>query len=529
VRARVLTATIFVHLLASAAGGAPNAPGTDDVRRLAFLAGDWRQRGGPGGAVYRWQAGASWLRYDVQARLPDGRPYEVAGGVTFDPGAGAYVAHAVDNLSPRVLEYRGRWTDGATLVFDGVRARQGRRQRIQYRRGTDGTVVFSSAESTDGRVYRPYFEVALVRTEAASLGALATAIQKADYEGDRAELRRLVQAADAIADPSLEPDRAYWRGFAAWRRALNGFNETPAPSDLAADLEQAVQAFRAALAARPGWIEAKVGIVGAQASLLFLAADDPPARRRILAEYVPVMRQMAAEGAENPRALWLLGGIQLGAPPPHGGDAPKAAATFARGLDFARREARASERAPAHVPSWGAAENFMSLAYLHSRAGGLPDRPLALAYARGALALVPHWRYVADVLRPQIEALGSPAAPTPRVVSVAVRVHHLPAMTAFYTEAFGFRFREVETRGTRSQFGTLGGVELKLVPIRERAEFERFPIHQVGFEVPGVADAVAAAVRAGGRIQDPPVSAGGRVRASVRDPDGNTVEIEGPR
>jgi catechol 2,3-dioxygenase-like lactoylglutathione lyase family enzyme len=67
------------------------------------------------------------------------------------------------------------------------------------------------------------------------------------------------------------------------------------------------------------------------------------------------------------------------------------------------------------------------------------------------------------------------------------------------------------------------------VPIRDRAEFERFPIHQVGFEVPDVAAAVAAAVRAGGRIQDAPVSAGGRVRASVRDPDGNTVEVEGPR
>jgi hypothetical protein len=48
----------------------------------------------------------------------------------------------------------------------------------------------------------------------------------------------------------------------------------------------------------------------------------------------------------------------------------------------------------------------MSLAYLHSR-GALPDRERALAYARGALAMVPRWRYVSEVLLPQIEALGA--------------------------------------------------------------------------------------------------------------------------
>lgn len=55
------------------------------------------------------------------------------------------------------------------------------------------------------------------------------------------------------------------------------------------------------------------------------------------------------------------------------------------------------------------------------------------------------------------------------------------------------------------------------------------PVHQPGFEVPDVARAVAIAVRHGGRVQDAPVDRDGRVHASIRDPDGNTIELYGPR
>jgi hypothetical protein len=47
----------------------------------------------------------------------------------------------------------------------------------------------------------------------------------------------------------------------------------------------------------------------------------------------------------------------------------------------------------------------MSLAYLHSHSA-LQDPDRALAYARAALAMVPRWHYVSEVLMPQIEALG---------------------------------------------------------------------------------------------------------------------------
>ena len=70
--------------------------------------------------------------------------------------------------------------------------------------------------------------------EAARLTRTAEAIRDADYRGDRAELRRLASTLDPIIikGARLKPYALYWRGFAQWRRAMNGFNETPAPADL---------------------------------------------------------------------------------------------------------------------------------------------------------------------------------------------------------------------------------------------------------------------------------------------------------
>lgn len=236
---------------------------------------------------------------------------------------------------------------------------------------------------------------------ASRLGAIVGAIRTADYRGDRVELRRLSAALDDVKDPRLSAYRSYWQGFAKWRRALSGFNETPAPPDLKDDLEGAILSFRSALMDQPDWIEAKIGIVGCFANLLFLSSDDQARQRSILAEYVPMFRELAATGTENPRVLWLIGGSELGAPPPYGGDAAKAADTFRKGVAAARREAHGSALLPAHVPSWGGAENLMNLAYLYSHSA-LENRALALAYAEGALVAVPHWHYVADVLLPQI-------------------------------------------------------------------------------------------------------------------------------
>ena len=94
----------------------------------------------------------------------------------------------------------------------------------------------------------------------AQLTELVPAVRSADYRGDRASLDRLDASIGQIADSPLDDYRAYWRGFARWRRAINGFNESPLPGDLASDLEAAVGHFRTALAKRPGWIEARLAV-----------------------------------------------------------------------------------------------------------------------------------------------------------------------------------------------------------------------------------------------------------------------------
>jgi catechol 2,3-dioxygenase-like lactoylglutathione lyase family enzyme len=115
--------------------------------------------------------------------------------------------------------------------------------------------------------------------------------------------------------------------------------------------------------------------------------------------------------------------------------------------------------------------------------------------------------------------------PDARLTTVAYRVHRQDAMVSFYAEAFGARFREVDTNGVRSQFGDVGGLTLKFVPIRDAADFQNFPVHQLGFEVSDVDRVISLALKYGGKVQDPPVRESGRVHAAVRDPDGNTLEL----
>jgi hypothetical protein len=241
----------------------------------------------------------------------------------------------------------------------------------------------------------------------AQLTELVAAVRSADYRGDRAALDRLDAALGKVPDSPLDDYRAYWRGFARWRRALNGFNETPNPTDLQPDLKASIGHFKKSLELRPGWIEARLALVGVWSNLIYLAGEDTAKRQRILDEAVPVSKSLS-DTPDNPRALWIIGGIQLGAPPPTGGDPVKAAATMRKGVESSWREAMAGA-SPPWVPSWGGPENLMNLAYLYSHSS-MNNRAAALAYAQGALTAVPEWHYVRDVLLPQIEAMPEPSS-----------------------------------------------------------------------------------------------------------------------
>lgn len=111
------------------------------------------------------------------------------------------------------------------------------------------------------------------------------------------------------------------------------------------------------------------------------------------------------------------------------------------------------------------------------------------------------------------------------LTSIAIRVHKMSEMLAFYSQAFGAEFRRVDTYGIESQFGQVNGVELKLVPIRDEVDFEGFPVHQPGFTVADVEAVVALAQQHGGQLVGQIMRDGRRAQAAVRDPDGNTIEL----
>ena len=119
-----------------------------------------------------------------------------------------------------------------------------------------------------------------------------------------------------------------------------------------------------------------------------------------------------------------------------------------------------------------------------------------------------------------------PSAPEKASLStVAMRVKHMEKMVAFYTEAFAMSFYDKDTFGIKSKFGQVGEITIKLVPIRDQADFEGFPVHQLGLTVSNVDKVIAVALKHGGRQEGQVLREGGKVHAAIRDPDGNTIEL----
>ena len=110
-----------------------------------------------------------------------------------------------------------------------------------------------------------------------SIIRIVVQIQRADYEGNRAALKTLYsELAPIPEDRKLASRVLYWRGFALWRRAFNGFNDAADPADLGQDLQQAVKEFDDASAKDPGVaVDAKVGAGSCLSNLMFLNRKDP--------------------------------------------------------------------------------------------------------------------------------------------------------------------------------------------------------------------------------------------------------------
>jgi hypothetical protein len=193
----------------------------------------------------------------------------------------------------------------------------------------------------------------------------------------------------------------YWRGFAQWRRAINGFNDSVNPKEIETDLKQALEEFSAATALDPGFVEAKIGIVSCYGNPAFLNRSDQAQAQELIAKSAPILKEARAMAPDNPRLLWVLGPIFWNTPSERGGGQSKAIENYERGLQLTLNSKATA--ADSLDPSWGRPELLMSLAWSFLNEA-TPDLDASERSARSALELVPYWHYVRDILLPQILA-----------------------------------------------------------------------------------------------------------------------------
>jgi hypothetical protein len=232
--------------------------------------------------------------------------------------------------------------------------------------------------------------------------AIVSQIRRADYEGDRAALKRLyAQLAPVDDNKALGSRVRYWRGFAMWRRVINGFNESVDVKEQGEDLTRAVEEFSAASRLDPFFIDPKAGEISCLGMLGFLVYRAQPDRQReLFTQERAVLNEAQAIDPENPRLLWVSGAVIWFTPPERGGGQDKAIAMYQKGLDTIRKTKASTDPLE---PSWGEPEMLMNLAWSNLNKSN-PDVKAAERYARSAVAMVPNWHYVRDILIPKIEA-----------------------------------------------------------------------------------------------------------------------------
>jgi len=234
-------------------------------------------------------------------------------------------------------------------------------------------------------------------------------IERADYEGDRAALKRLHdELSPYVTDPELGSRVLYWRGFSLWRRSLNGFNDNADPKELEDDLQQCVVDFKKAWERDPGLADAKGGAASCMVNHSFLIMSSDRARAaQLFQQSAALLNEALAATPENPRLLWVQGTNQFYSREEGGQE--RAIATYEHGLALARKQKAGAT--DALDPSWGEPELLMNLAFANLRKKS-PDLDAAKGYADSALALVPYWHYVRDILVGQIQKARLAASST---------------------------------------------------------------------------------------------------------------------
>jgi DNA phosphorothioation-dependent restriction protein DptG len=100
-------------------------------------------------------------------------------------------------------------------------------------------------------------------------------IQHADYAGDQSAMKKgYDDLKPFLENEELASRIRYWRGFAQWRRAINGFNDSVDPKELEQDLKTALDEFSIAMEKDPTFVDAKIGTISCLGYLAFLNRKD---------------------------------------------------------------------------------------------------------------------------------------------------------------------------------------------------------------------------------------------------------------
>ena len=231
-------------------------------------------------------------------------------------------------------------------------------------------------------------------------------IQRADYEGDQVVMQRgYDDLKPFLEDKEFASRIRYWRGFAQWRRAINGFNDSVDPKELEQNLKTALDEFKIAMEKDPTFVDAKVGTISCLGYLAFMNRQDQARAKELVGQIMPLVKQADEMAPENPRLIWVHGPILWNTPPERGGGQDKAIENYQRGLEMCSKIKASDDPLE---PSWGKPELMMTLAYCYLNAKAA-DVNAAEHYAREALEIVPYWHYVRDILLPPILAAKAKA------------------------------------------------------------------------------------------------------------------------
>jgi len=237
-----------------------------------------------------------------------------------------------------------------------------------------------------------------VREQAARIAAQ---IRRADYEGDRATLKKCYdELTPFLKNEELASRIRYWRGFDLWRSAINGFNDSVDPNELERDLRQAVDEFKAAMQKDQAFVDAKIGMISCLGYLAFMKRADTAAMQDLMGQMSPLVKEAKAVAPDNPRLHWVLGPILRYQAHESGSGTEELIENYETGLQHC---SNAEQDKNSLEPSWGKPELLVSLAYMYLNRNP-PNVEAAESKARSALEIVPYWHYTRDILLPQILA-----------------------------------------------------------------------------------------------------------------------------